>query len=167
MQVEGKTPFRRKNKNGTAIAVPFKFKSYEFEIYLVGVARKRRARKITAINTMPIITKPGAPNSSPMPVFGKAVEVGTMVSWAIAACVKAAPTVARYRFNRIRDRGYFRIRYLSQYRCIRWRRGRSCKAGAFATSRWRSRLVALVHSVWLVPRLVEFALLRFGTNPKK
>src|SRR5271157_3538377 len=63
-------------------------------IYFVGVTRKRRARKITAINIMPAITNPGAPNSSPMPVFGKAVDVGTLVSSAFAAWVKAAPTVA-------------------------------------------------------------------------
>jgi hypothetical protein len=41
-----------------------------------------------------ITTNPGTPISSIKPVFGRAVVVGTIVSWAAAANVRAAPTVA-------------------------------------------------------------------------
>ena len=49
---------------------------------------------MTATKTMPASTKPGAPYWSAMPVPGNAVVVGTMVNWACAAWVNAAPTVA-------------------------------------------------------------------------
>ena len=80
------------NQNGTAIAVPLNLNLIE-NLLRWCQTRRRRARKITAINIMPTITNPGAPNSSPMPVFGRAVEVATVVSWAIAAWVNAAATV--------------------------------------------------------------------------
>ncbi len=43
---------------------------------------------------MPATTRPGAPYWSARPVPGRAVEVATTVSWASAAWVRAAPTVA-------------------------------------------------------------------------
>ena len=65
----------------------------------MGVARSLRESRITIMKARAMTNIPGSPYSSAKPVFGNAVDVGTIVNCAAAACVSAAATVAVMGFD--------------------------------------------------------------------
>ena len=72
---------RRETESATEEAWP----TVDVKPYIAGAPISRRARNMTAINAIPMMTRPGAPYWSATPVPGNAVAVGYCVSCASAA----------------------------------------------------------------------------------